>query len=993
MEDFMKAITAFLTCFLAVFWISTAAAQDGKLSGRVLDGETNAPLAGATVLLFEGDTEAAAESRQPVDPKFGRVTNREGDFEYDRLASGTYTLRVTYIGFRDFTEVVTIEAGKDETVTVALIPDIIGLQEVVVSGVASRTQKEVAEVAVSRLNASALTNVQSYNDIGQLLSAKVPGVRVTTTSGNVGGDIEFDVRSGAGLFHERPVIYVDGVRVIDRQIGFGVGGQYSSTLTDINPQYIQNIEVLKGPAASALYGTSGANGVILISTKKGSRNMAVGEYTYWYRLTTGWNEQMNEYTEDYARSYRDANATFREGGIAEHSIGMVGNAGLFNYFLAYENRSEDGIQYQNSLQRNAVRANFSAFPSDKVSIDVNANYTFNNINRPQNDNNILGALGNTLLSGPVDAGGYGSYAFTDSAAIRAIETASDIRHFTGSLQLNYAPFDELVVRGVLGYDALMNREDQTFPQNLNYTGVGIIKGSRSIAHGRRESYNIDLSAAYSWEPLEGLNALSTLGFQGYQYTVDLVNFDKMNFPSTLITNIGAGLVFTGGDEQFEQFREAGIFFQQDFNIDKTYFFSAGVRNDYVSSVGVDAPSIFYPRFSAAVRLDKLDFLPSSINFFKARAAYGESGILPGLLDGSALRWAGESSGAGTGAVITAVGNAAIEPERTKEIEIGLEAEYDRSYGFDLSYYWKIGSNEIITLQKPPSTGLTATTVPRNVGSIDGWGFESHLYGRPIYTPDVQLNVNLIYNYANNEVTDLGGSAPIFQANNAVAEGYSRSAYYLYAVKGALFDEQGVYAGPDVDTARSYIGTPVPPHSASLGLTLTLFRDLTITALFDGAWGGRIRNYTRLFSTYYGNNLEYATLATQLGVAEALGVVPVSGVTELQPGSDAYRAAGNQFAQLDPDARGLAYFEESDFFRIREISVRYDLTSLLGHFFDKRHIRSLALILAARNLYVTTKYSGPDPEVTSIPGSTIFRGDDFLTLQNPRVYTLTFSIGL
>ena len=345
-------------------------------------------------------------------------------------------------------------------------------------------------------------------------------------------------------------------------------------------------------------------------------------------------------------------------------------------------------------------------------------------------------------------------------------------------------------------------------------------------------------------------------------------------------------------------------------------------------------------------------------------------------------------------MITSIGNAAIEPERTKELEVGLEMEYDRSYGIDLSYYWKFGRNAIVTFLNPPSTGLTATSVPRNVGAIDGWGFESSFYGRPIYTQDVQLNFNLIYNYANNEVTDLGSSAPIFADVNAIVVGQPRSAFFVNAIRGALFDEDGNFLGPDVDAERSFIGTPIPPHSMSLRLTLTLFQDLTITTLLDAAMGGTIYNMTRYFGTYYGNNLEFATLATQLGLAQAYGVVPVEGVDELQAGTDVYTNAGNRFAQLDPyqGQGGIAYFEESDYFRIREISLRYDLTNLLDGFFDRTYVRRLALILSARNFYLSTKYSGPDIELNYSGGTNVTRGVDFLTLQNPRVYNLTLAIG-
>jgi hypothetical protein len=378
---------------------------------------------------------------------------------------------------------------------------------------------------------------------------------------------------------------------------------------------------------------------------------------------------------------------------------------------------------------------------------------------------------------------------------------------------------------------------------------------------------------------------------------------------------------------------------------------------------------------------------------KLRAAYGESGFLPGALDASALLWVPQPSGSGMGIVINQIGNSGILPERTREIEVGMELEYAHNYGVDMSYYWKFGSDAIVRVENPPSTGLTANATPRNVGAIEGWGFESMLYGRPVHTRDFSFSFNLIYNHAMSRVTDLGGTEPMFNFVNAIVEGQPRSAFYVKAVRGALFDDAGLYAGPRIDEERSNVGNPVTPHSASLRLTIYLFRNLTLYALFEAGTGGTVFNYTRYLQTMYKNNKAYNELATQLGIAEQHGIVPVPDVDELQPGTGAYENAANLFAQYTPGSGyGLVYFEDSDHIRLRELSLRYDFSSLLRGFIGTGYVREVAFTLAANNLWLWTKYSGPEVELNSPGATSIARGQDFLTLQLPRTIYGTLTIG-
>src|SRR5699024_992390 len=175
--------------------------------------------------------------------------------------------------------------------------------------------------------------------------------------------------------------------------------------------------------------------------------------------------------------------------------------------------------------------------------------------------------------------------------------------------------------------------------------------------------NYQDSARYSYQPLSDLSITSIIGSQIFSREVNTITLNKQNFPVQGITNIGAGDQLINADETALQTREAGIFTSHQFNYNDTYYITLGGRRDYSSSVGVEAPSIFYPKVSAAVRVDKFNVLPQDWNFLKVRAAYGESGQLPNVYDGAGRLWGAQSYAYGPGASIEVTGNPEIKPER------------------------------------------------------------------------------------------------------------------------------------------------------------------------------------------------------------------------------------------------------------------------------------------------------------------------------------------
>ncbi|XWN37591.1 MAG: TonB-dependent receptor [Balneola sp.] len=968
------ALALFLPCFVA--------AQSGTISGTITDAKTGEPLTGATVIL---------ESI----PSKGGAADADGSYTITNVAAGDYTLVAKFIGFKEIKRNVTVGSGN-VIADFELSEDVLGLEDVVVTGIASRSSKAVSEVAISRVNAAELTETNSYNSVSQLLTSKVAGVSVQPASGNVGGGIRFLVRSGGGLNgNGQPVVYIDGVRVDNSQTGFGAGGQSYGTLSDINPENIESVDFLKGPAAAALYGTSGSNGVVLITTKKGQISPGGNTVDVNYKYTNGISDQAEDYSSDYVISADDANAIIREAGIESHDISVSGGNESFRFFTSFNNRDEGGIVGQNSQERQTVQANFDAFLSEKVTLSANTSFSLNQVNLPQNDNNIFGWLGNTLLFP-------NSYVFTDSAAIAAVENESQTNRFIGSFKFNYRPIAGLNINLSAGVDDSDVRSFSYFSPEFRYGSLGN-DGQKNVFNRQNSQATFDANASYTYNINDKITTNTVIGTQIFNRKVRTTQIGRQEFSTALVRDAQSAATINTASEGFSHTRSAGIFIQEEVNYDQTYFLTLGGRQDFASAFGNETKDIFYPKASAAVRVDKLGVLPSAIDFLKVRVAYGESGVLPSQNDGIRLLWGTTNSGFGIGGVPSSIGNPSIEPERIKELELGFEASFLENYGIDFTYYIQNAENSIIGLLNSPSTGLVASSSPFNIGEKEGSGYELALNATPIINRDFQLDLTALISYSENEVTNLGDAQPIRDGFdlNTVQEGLPEAAFYTFEVKGATFDNNGFYTGPDVsftEDDRVFLGTPYPEYQGSFSMNVRFLKNFNVYALLDYQLGLSVFNNTLLFANAFGNGAEYETLQGQLAGTPGVGssfyntnADPDDDITPLTPGSPEYIAAANRYAELTTGA-DFGYVNDADFARLREVSISYNFNDLINSSPLSQYIKSASVSFSGTNLWLSSEYSGIDPEVNFTGARSLSRGQDFLTLPQAKSFFATFNIG-
>ena len=332
-----------------------------------------------------------------------------------------------------------------------------------------------------------------------------------------------------------------------------------------------------------------------------------------------------------------------------------------------------------------------------------------------------------------------------------------------------------------------------------------------------------------------------------------------------------------------------------------------------------------------------------------------------------------------------IGNPDVELESVSEIELGFEFEIDNRYGMDFTYYMGNASNSIVSFQNSPSTGLTATGVPRNVGGIKNWGIEANLYASVIRTVDFGLDLNLIINNQNNEVTDLGGAQPIGSTygDQYIDVGYSRSSWFNFKNMGATFDENGVYTGPAYGDSIEFIANAIPTWTGSFGLNFRFLKHFSLYGLLEWSNGSSVLNLAREFQIQFQNDAEY-------NKADAI-VNPAEGTPDVS--SQEYKDAAEHLAKYDPTF-STNFVNEANWLRIREVSLRIDATEWLNSAFSGNGLSGVNFVFSARNLALFTGYDGVDPEGNADGGqsSGTDRGVEFNTLPQPQVFNfqLNFS---
>ena len=954
--------------FVLIFMLAfSLVAREVTVNGVVVSAKTGDPLIGANVNVKGTEV--------------GAATDAEGFFTFTFDAENSFTIRVGYMGYKS--KEMTLSPQDQLTgLEIQLQEDVLESERVVVTGIASETSKEVAPISVGTVNAGKLSEKVPYTSLDQLINGKVAGASMSSSSGNLGGGFRFDIRSGGGLNGDaQPVIYIDGIRVNNEEIEGGIldskGGQEISTLAGLDPDQIQDIEILKGPAAAATYGTDGSNGVVLITTKRGQMVSGGKGYAANYKYTTGYHEQSYEYTEDDILTYKAANNAFRRGNIEGHNFDISGGTETARYYFALGQRREQGIQVNNFLRRKNFALNLDAMPAENLTLKSTANYSISNSSRPENDNNIYGWVGNTVLR-PTP------YAWLDSLSIAAAEEDVKQSNFRGSVSAQYTPLKNLSINGMVGVDNNSIRLIDYYPP---WGGYLYDHGSRQIRtiDNIRYTYNFDVK--YKYNIMEGLSGNSAIGTQ-LTDSESRSNYTQADsLASDKVKDISSAAQMANYFEGYTTERRAGIFLTNSFNFKDKFFFGANLRQDFASSLSEKAPDIYYPQVNAAIRLDRFGLTPDFFDMAKFRVAYGETGQLPLPTETIKLIWAAEQSGYGPAGTVNEIGNEKLEPERVKEATVGLDLSFFDRFGLEATYSNMNAVNSIVGRQMAPSTGKIASDVPANIGEVKGWAFELSLNGRILDMNNFTLDFTQLNSWQDDEVVKL--KEPIWSAFDVqvIKEGLPRYTWYEVDVDEIIYDENGKYESYTLTDEQVDLGTALPFYKGSFSLTANLFNNFSVYTLFDWKTQFKVLNYTKVYQTFFGNNVDLNEAQEIMAEADSTGKYNTS----------KYKNAVEDYVDYTSVYAGTyqGFVEDADYFKIRELSISYDASNLIRTFWRTADFRNLVFTLSGQNLFTWTKYSGPDPEVnmSGAVARNADRGLDFMTMQHPRTIAFKVQLGL
>lgn len=929
----MKKLTTLFFLFLL-----TVAGNCQIITGKIFEEETGETLVGVTVIADNGKTD---------------ISDTDGTYRID--VTKAEKLVVKMIGFT--TETVQLKKFLASDKHDIYLKSGIALNEVTVTAsIASARNWKAVGANVEAVNASDIMDKTNSSSFADMLNGRVSGVQLFQTNGKVGMPIRFNVRSGATLSMDRdPIIYVDGIRYNNTNTSDINSSQDAlSMLNDLPLDDIASIDVIKGPAAAASYGSEAANGVIVITTKKGS-NIKSG-IDINAKVTYGFSTRAKKY--DQFVNNRDINDFF----VTGHQVNTYANltkayAPGNKLFFSLNYNDISGIVPGNKDNRMSLKGAYE-LKQDKFSLELNMSYTRGTIKLPQTAQGRYDAIWNLMRTQE-------PWQYISERTWRAQKWEYSNDRVVGSLRMGYIfPFD-IKAETVFGLDN--NFIDGEYILPYGYVLGSNDQGQKKTSDRRNSNFNWDFKVnkqfklAPKWKM--NLTLLSQIARQ-YQ-TSHIINVS--NFSGD-VNNVSAASSKNVSESNFEQ-RTWGLYGEAFVNFDNKMFINAGLRRDASNLIGSNVTSIWYPSLSVSYNLKDIKF----------RTAYGESGRLPYPTDARTSYTMSGNSSYGPLVKPGTMGNKDIKPERMREIELGADITIFKQ-SFSLTGYAQFTRDAIIYVPLKSSLGWSGN-VPENIGKVEGYGLEFKWNGNLWESADKANSIDMFtsVNLQKNKVTDTGGRI-INSYPNVIKEGQPAYAFYYMKVEGPVFDKNGVYKGAKESADPSYLGKPFPGFYGSFGYDIRLMKNLMLSAMFNYSVGASVYNQSFYNVVGLGDNLKKREdLLNQL--------------SQQAVGSEAYKEVATKLAFTERNRSN--YIEKADFLRLSSVSVGYDFSSMVAKS-TRNIVKKCKLVIAAQNVFLITNYSGIEPQVEGNGGNRKTRGigslsRDITNAPTPRTYTASLTL--
>ena len=999
-----------LLLVLAIVSPFALAAQQatGTVSGRVTDASVGRGLPDVAVLV--------------TGSRLGTLTGPNGEYTISGVPVGARTLTIRRIGYQPTTETVTVVPGATATADVALHVSAVNLSEVVVTGTGTATEKRKVGTSIATIDSSLISRAQATT-VDQAMQGKIPGAQITQNSGSPGGGgISVRLRGvNSFISGSDPLYIVDGV-IVDNESGqlADLGGRSNpqNRLADLNPDDIEHIEIIRGAAAAALYGSRANNGVVQIFTKRGtSGKPRFTSTTRWGTSQLRQQQPFNFYPFDVNGlpitrfNYQDD--IFHRAPSWEQDVTVEGGNDQTRYFMSGNFANEDGIMRSTSSRRTGARVNLQQQLAPTLVANVTSNYinTNNEIQAfgEQNDYGIMGSLffaPTNVDFRPVN----GVYPLPPALgtnpllAIDRIRNPQSIERFIGSTKLTWTPLTNLLFDYTIGLDNVGFTQNQFVPRNA-------VLGTAPLATGRAQSVaennrivNQDALSSYTWRPMGSFDMRTTAGLN---YTSQRVRITSAtaNGLAPVGDLVSAGSVFSAAQTDV-QLRTLGFYGQHELAFRDRLFLNAAVRWDASSTFAPSERWQAFPKFSASYVV--IDNKPGALNNLRLRSALGWAGSQPGILNAysqfvsfTQLPFAGRPGFVND----VTFGNPNLKNERAREWELGGDVGFlGGRVSTEATYYNRLVSDLLFFRPLPTSTGFSRQFFP--IGTMSNKGLELLLRTTNVDNPNLQWTSTMTYAHNKNLVESL--NIQDFQSAggypNRIRAGEPAGVFYgSYAARNCqtgalLLDSLGRYrrsnqtadmgatvairealsGGSCNDSLNKVIGDPNPKWMGSFLNEFTLAKKVRVRALLDGVFGNKIMNLS--------------TRAQNAGIASnsksyERELLPYGDPRKLPPGFNARTQGIFEY-----------WIEDGTFVKLRELSASYTLDGLGV----RRYFRDgIDLTLSGRNLAVWTNYSGYDPEINlfgtnaggigSVQTTSADRGFDFGGYPIPRVWQLSARI--
>ena len=950
------------------------AQSSASVSGRVTDAQSGGPVAAAQVSI--------------VGTQLGAATNANGEYTIAGVPVGSRTISVRRIGYTPQQRVVNVGTGIN-SFDFSLQAAASSLERVIVTGTAAPTTARALGTSVASVDNSDIAEARSVT-VDQALQGKVAGAQITQNSGAPGGGgLSVRLRgTGSIISGSEPLYIIDGVIIdnsSDQLIDFGARSNPQNRLADLDPNDIDRIEIVRGAAAAALYGSRANNGVVQIFTKRGVAGAP--RITFGTRYTSehlAKRLELNMAPLDAAGNpvtrYDYQDEIFQTGALKEMNLSAEGGSDRTTYYAGASWSDEEGIIKASSFTRKSARVNLSQQLFDPLKVSLGANFVNSVGNFEPNGESGTGVI-TALLFTPTTFSFYpvnGIYPQAPTGAgfanpLAVIDTwkaPQTTNRFIGSANARYTPRENITMQYTLGYDGYQLEAGQLIPRGTiasEPTGrsVSILRDSRIV--------NNDGVATITTRPSGDLELGSSLGFN---YTEQLMTTTSASTRDLLPTGelAGAGAIPAVGQSKFE-LATLGFYGQQTAAWRDRLYLTAALRRDASSTFGANDRWQWYPKISASYVIGEEPWFRNSglanvLGSLRLRAALGYAGNQPALTNAYASldSYVKRVNNDHVGVVNSlALGNSELRPERQREVEFGADMSFfsDRLY-LEATAYSKKVTDALLIRPQPASSGYTSKL--DNIGEISNKGFELLARTRNYESPTVSWSSTITYSRNRNRLDKLLGAPFTLGYANRVEQGQPIGYFYaefpeMDADGNVVLDAAGLIARSPVATRVSgKVGDPNPDWLGSLINEVSIGRRFQFRFLLDGSFGGDVLNFTKRTLDTFGTSAE-----------AALEFLPPGDPNRVTPG----------YARSKRFFYGQ-YTEDGTYVKLREVSATFDLAPSLA-----RSVRAagLALTLSGRNLYTWTDYTGFDPEMNLFGTLTVERGNDFGTYPIPRMWSL------